>query len=126
MKCAALLLMVAMTACPSKEYAETAVDGVKRANDVARLAATRSDPSVAEEELGVDECDAYLRDVRSCITGNVSAAAQAPARAQVDGQAKTWRVMAAADPAQKAGLPEQCSAAREVAAASYASYGRSL
>lgn len=119
------LLWIAAAACHSKEYAETAVDGAHRASEVARQASARADTSAAEDDLGIPECDSYLRDVRACINEKMPGSEQPAPRAQVDAQDRKWRQMAL-DETQKASLPEECKAARDLAAASFSSYGCSL
>lgn len=120
---AALLVLIALlAACETREHVDAELGAVKKAKEAARQAAVHAGTGVAEEELGVPECDDYLRKVEACANEKVPADDQPAIRFQIDAQRRKWAQMAA-DPQQRDGLPAECKSATELAQQSMEKYG---
>lgn len=73
-------------------------------------------------EVGVPECDAYLKKYEACLNDKMPAAARDASRSAMETQRKAWRD-AANNPAQKASLGAACKAADDAAKAGMTAYG---
>lgn len=79
-------------------------------------------PQVASAaELGVAECDEYVKKYMACIA-KMPAAAQSAAKATLDQTRDAWR-QTASNEAAKPALAASCSAATETARAALTAYG---
>jgi hypothetical protein len=73
-------------------------------------------------EVGVPECDAYLKKYEACINDKMPAAARDSAKSSLETTRKSWRDMAA-NPQTKASLGAACKQADEGAKAGMTAYG---
>ncbi len=83
-----------------------------------------SKPAVAAAggDIGVAECDEYIKKYEACVSSKVPAAAQANMRQAFDSARATWKA-AAANPQTRAGLAVGCKSALDTARTSMQAYG---
>lgn len=115
-----LLAILALVSC-TKEQAKDELDTVKKANEVAAAASAHANIA-ALDPIGVDECDSYLQKYETCLTSKVPAQKQQGFRTKLEFQRTEWR-RAAADPAGRDTLVQQCKEANTLAKDTFASYG---
>ena len=123
MKPFALLLFIALTACP-KDYVETTTGAIGKAKTAASQASARVNTSQANE-IGIEECDAYIRNYEACLTDKVPEDKRDTLRATLDEQRRGWQASVTAGEDQ-AGIKRQCQSAIETAKRSLAEYGCSF
>lgn len=125
-----VLLGLVMLACGGgAENTNTAANanaGATNANTKAAAtpAATTSTPAsttAAAGDIGVPECDDFLKKYETCVSGKVPAAAQATFKTSLDTWRSSWKQLANT-PQGKAGLATACKSAMEQAKTSLASY----
>lgn len=73
-------------------------------------------------EVGVPECDAYLKKYEACMNDKMPAQARDAAKSGLENTRKTWRDMAA-NPQTKASLGAACKQADDAAKAGMTAYG---
>lgn len=88
-------------------------------------AESRNATTTSDHAIGILQCDDYLTRVNTCIQGNVPAGERAALTAETRQMFTTWKE-AAADPQQRATLPQACSITHEVAREDLARYGCAL
>jgi hypothetical protein len=116
----ALLVILAFSAC-TKEQATDELGAVKKANEVAAQASAHANVA-AIEPLGVPECDSYLQNYESCLTGKMPAQDQQIYRVRLESQRREWQQMTA-DPTSHDTLVQQCKDATATANQTFAKYG---
>jgi hypothetical protein len=116
-----LLTFMALTGCETKEHAEAELGAIKKAQDAAAKATTRANAS-GEEEIGIPECDAYIRKYQACLAERVPVEAQTPLRIALDEKRKQWRA-SATDQYSHATVSDQCRSAMAIARQSMSEYG---
>ena len=114
-----VLLILSLAACETKEHANAELDALKKAQTAADKASAQS--KGPEEEIGIAECDAYIRKYETCLE-KVPAEAQAGLRNGLEAQRKQWRV-AAKDSFARDGAADQCRSAMASAKQSMSAYG---
>jgi hypothetical protein len=72
-------------------------------------------------EIGVPECDAYLKAMEACVHDKVPAAARATFETSLANSKKAWHAQAA-NPQAKAALAAACKTAQDSARASMKAY----
>lgn len=77
---------------------------------------------VANESLGVPECDDYLNKYQACVTANAPEAARSALVQSLNQTRNAWR-SALSTPASKEALANACQQARDTARPSLAAYG---
>ena len=122
----------------------------KAAATPATTTATPASTTAAAGDIGVAECDEFLKKYEACISGKVPAAAQATFKTSLDTWRSSWKKLAetpqgkaglaaackssmdtmrtawkqaAASPQGKAALATGCKTALEQAKTNYAAYG---
>ena len=120
MRRAALLLFIAFTACP-KDYVETTTGAIGKAKSAAAAASARVNTS-QENEIGIAECDSYIRNYEACLVDKVPEDKRESLRATLDQQRKRWQdsVTAGEDHAKIKG---QCETEMESAKRALGEYG---
>lgn len=118
----AITVALLLAGCETKEHADVELQAVKKAKEVARQTQAQGNISAAEEEIGINECDDYVRKVNACLDTKVPADEQPAIRFQLDSQKTKWGKMAL-DPAQRDALPTECKAAATLGAQSMEKYG---
>jgi hypothetical protein len=118
----ALAIALLLAGCETKEHADAELQAVKKAKEVARQTQAQGNTSAADEEIGVNECDDYVRKVNACLDAKVPADEQPAIRFQLDSQKTKWGKMAL-DAAQRDTLPTECKAAATLGAQSMEKYG---
>jgi hypothetical protein len=117
MLCIAILLI----GCETKEHANAELDAITKAQKAAAKASAHA--NIGEgEELGVPECDEYVRHYETCLTEKVPPTRQSSVRAALDAQKSKWRA-AIADGESKNSLAQQCTSAASLARTNFADYG---
>ncbi|HEX8293081.1 MAG TPA: hypothetical protein VF570_15080 [Pyrinomonadaceae bacterium] len=121
-----VLLGLVMLACGGgAENANTANAttnaNTKAAATPAATAATAAGTTSAAGDIGVAECDDFLKKYDACVSGKVPAAAQATFKTSLDTWRSSWKQLANT-PQGKAGLATACKAALDQAKTSLASY----
>jgi hypothetical protein len=123
-----VLLGAVMLACGgAAENTNTAANANTNANTKAAATATPAAASTpasttsAAGDIGVAECDDFLKKYEACVSGKVPAAAQATFKTSLDTWRSSWKKLAET-PQGKAGLETACKSALEQAKTSLASY----
>lgn len=125
-----VLLGAVMLACGGAENANTANTtntatsnaNTKTAATPATTTATPASTTAAAGDIGVPECDDFLKKYEACVSGKVPAAAQATFKSSLDTWRSSWKQLAGT-PTGKAGLATACKSAMEQAKTSLGSYG---
>jgi hypothetical protein len=84
-------------------------------------ASTPASTTSAAGDIGVAECDDFLKKYEACVSGKVPAAAQATFKTSLDTWRSSWKQLAQT-PQGKAGLETACKSALDQAKTSLASY----
>lgn len=117
-------LVVAAVACQSKTEtaAPSAASEPSAPAAAAKAPAASPTPAAAPGEIGVAECDDYLRKWDACLATKITGAAQEQVKVALDATRESWK-RATATPEGKAGLAAACRDAAELASMQVASYG---
>ena len=123
-----VLLGTVMLACGGAENTNTAANANAAATNANTKAAatpaaasTPASTASAAGDIGVAECDDFLKKYEACVSGKVPAAAQATFKTSLDTWRSSWKQLAQT-PQGKAGLETACKSALEQAKTSLASY----
>ena len=124
-----VLLGLVMLACGGAENTNTAANAnavatnanTKTAATPASTTSTPAGTTAAAGDIGVPECDDFLKKYEACVSGKVPAAAQATFKTSLDTWRSSWKQLAGT-PTGKAGLATACKSALEQAKTSLASY----
>ncbi len=108
-------LVIAAVGCQAKN--ETAAPAAPVAT-----AAASTPPAAAPGEIGVAECDDYLRKWDACLATKVTGEAHEQVKVALDATREAWK-RATATPEGKAGLATACREAAELASMQVAAYG---
>lgn len=117
------ILVVAALGCQSKS--ETAAPAASpEASPAASAPAptATTPPAAAPGEIGVAECDDYLRKWDACLATHVTGEAREQVKVALDATREAWK-RAIATPDAKAGLATACREATELARMQVAAYG---
>lgn len=119
------ILVVAALGCQSKS--ETAAPAASpeaspAATAPAPAATTPPAAAAAPGEIGVAECDDYLRKWDACLATQVTGEAREQVKVALDATREAWK-RAIATPETKAGLATACREATELARMQVAAYG---
>ena len=124
-----VLLGAVMLACGgAAENTNSAANANTNANTKAAATATPAAASTpasttsAAGDIGVAECDDFLKKYEACVSGKVPAAAQATFKTSLETWRNSWKQLAQ-NPQGKAGLAQACKAATDQAKSSLGSYG---
>ncbi|HKC13892.1 MAG TPA: hypothetical protein VKI41_17845 [Vicinamibacteria bacterium] len=79
-------------------------------------------PAAAAGDIGVPECDDYIKKYQACIDGKVPETGRATVRQAFDQTKAAWK-QAAATPQGKAGLATGCKMALDTAKTAMGAYG---
>ena len=122
MRTIALLLgLTLIIACETKEHADAELDAINKAKAAARKASARANTSEAQE-IGVPECDAYIRNYESCLADKVPDTRRDALRATLNEQRNKWQT-AITSGEERASIAEQCKSAVATAAQAMGDYG---
>ncbi len=121
MRLTMVVLFLFIIGCETKEHANVELEALKKAQGAAAKATARANTMV-EEEIGIPECDGYIRKYEVCLAEKVPAEAQTRLRATLDEQRKQWR-SAASDQFSRTNVADQCRSAAATAKQSLAEYG---
>ena len=116
-------LVIAAVGCQSQS--ETAAPAAHvPASAPAPAASTPPAPAPGETagEIGVAECDDYLRKWDTCLATKVTGEAHEQVKVALDATREAWK-RATASPEGKAGLATACREAAELASMQVAAYG---
>ena len=116
-----LWIAVLLIGCETKEHANAELDAIAKAQRAAAKASAHANIGEAEE-LGVQECDDYVRHYETCLTEKVPPTRQSSVRAALDEQKSKWRA-AIVDGESKDSLAQQCRSAASLARTNFADYG---
>jgi hypothetical protein len=123
-----VLLGTVMLACGGAENtntANTANTATSNANTkttaTPAAAASPASTTSAAGEIGVAECDDFLKKYEACVSGKVPAAAQATFKSSMEQWRTSWKQLAA-NPQTKATLAAACKSSMDTAKTSLASY----
>jgi hypothetical protein len=120
--------VVIAAGCNSKRSSEAAAAPAAPAPAASPAAAppaataSATSPAPAAGEIGVAECDDYLRKWESCLASKVTGEAREQVRVALDATRDGWK-RSAAIPEAKAGLAAACKEAAELAAMQVSAYG---
>ena len=79
-------------------------------------------PAPAPGEIGVAECDDYLRKWEACLATKITGEAQEQVKVALDATRESWK-RTAAKPEMKVSLAAACKEAAELASMQVAAYG---
>ena len=123
-----VLLGAVMLACGgAAENTNTAANANTNANTKAAATATPAAASTpasttsAAGDIGVAECDDFLKKYEACVTGKVPANMQATFKTSMEQWRTSWKQLAA-NPQTKATLAAACKSSMDSAKTSLASY----
>ena len=118
-----VLLGTVMLACGgAADNTNTATtNATTNANTKAAATATPASTTASGGDIGVAECDDFLKKYEACVSGKVPAAAQATFKTSLDTWRSSWKQLANT-PHGKAGLATACKSALDQAKTSLASY----
>ena len=108
---------------PADKAADTAAKPADKAADTAAKPADTAKPAApaAGGDIGVAECDDYLKKMRDCA-GKMQPEAAGPMKESVDTMAKAWKD-ASSTPEGKTALAAGCKQALDAAKSAYGSMG---
>ncbi len=112
-------LIVAAVGCQSKS--DTAAPAAPSTASVPAPAAS-TPPAAAPGEIGIAECDDYLRKWDACLATKISGEAREQVKVALDATREAWK-RAIATPEGKAGLATACREAAELASMQASAYG---
>jgi hypothetical protein len=121
MRSALVLLVLIFCGCETKEHADAEVGAIKKAQDAVAQSSAQTNAG-GTEEIGIAECDNYIRKYEACLADKVPAEAQTRLRRELNEQVKQWRA-SATDKFARANVADQCRSAIAVARQSMAGYG---
>jgi len=101
----AILILVALLACKKNKKEPT-----------------ESTASAAVEEVGIPECDDFLRKYEKCVSEKYPEAAQPTAKQSIVQMRNTWK-QAAANPLTKPAIASGCKTAADATQKATAAYG---
>ena len=116
-----LLLLVAISTILMFGCAKSGTTTNREANTAAPAASPAATTAARTGEIGVPECDAYLKAMEACVHDKVPAAARASFETSLANSKKTWHDQAA-NPQTKAALAAACKSAHDSARASMKAY----
>ena len=124
-----VLLGAAMLACggaaentnTATTNATTNANTKASATPATTTAATPASTTAAAGDIGVAECDDFLKKYEACVSGKVPAAAQATFKTSMEQWRTSWKQLAA-NPQTKATLAAACKSSMDTAKTSLASY----
>ena len=124
-----VLLGLVMLACGGAENTNTAANAnaaatnanTKAAATPATTTATPASTTAAAGDIGVAECDDFLKKYEACVSGKVPAAAQATFKSSMEQWRTSWKQLAA-NAQTKATLAAACKSSMDQAKTSLASY----
>lgn len=93
----------------------------KTAATPASTTATPASTTSAAGDIGVAECDDFLKKYEACVSGKVPAAAQATFKSSMEQWRTSWKQLAA-NPQTKSTLAAACKSSMDTAKTSLASY----
>ncbi len=128
--CIALGLLLLSGACSTPDNQNTTTNQSSTTNTSTPNTAssntstttTTKTQNTGGDQIGVAECDDYLRKYESCLSDKIPEAARASLRSSLDATRASWR-SAAATPEGRAGLAQACRAARDAARQTMSAYG---
>jgi hypothetical protein len=119
-------LVVAAVGCQSRtepaERSKPAESATASAPVSAPATATAPAPAAAPDEIGVAECDDYLRKWDACLATKITGETHEQVKVALDATREGWK-RAAATPEGKAGLAAACREAAELARMQVSAYG---
>ena len=121
------VLLCVMIACGGADNANTATTNAttnantKAAATPATTTATPASTTAAAGDIGVAECDEFLKKYEACVTGKVPASAQATFKTSMEQWRTSWKQLAA-NPQTKPTLAAACKSSMDSAKTSLASY----
>ena len=124
MRTIALLLALALIGCETKEHADAELDAINKAKAAARKVSARANTSESQE-IGIPECDAYIRSYESCVADKVPDTRRDALRATLNEQRNRWQT-AVTSGEERAGIAEQCKSAVATAMQQMGDYGCSF
>ena len=99
----------------------TAANANTKAAATPAAASSPASTTAAAGDIGVPECDDFLKKYEACVSGKVPAAAQATFKSSMEQWRTSWKQLAA-NPQTKATLAAACKSSMETAKTSLASY----
>ncbi|MEJ7577762.1 MAG: hypothetical protein WKF74_12255 [Pyrinomonadaceae bacterium] len=129
--CIALGLLLLSGACSTPDNQNTTTNQSSTTNtstpntassNTSTTTTTTKTQNTGGDQIGVAECDDYLRKYESCLSDKIPEAARASLRSSLDATRASWR-SAAATPEGRAGLAQACRTARDVARQTMSAYG---
>jgi hypothetical protein len=114
-------IAILLIGCETKKHANAELDALAKAQKAAAKASAHANAGEAEE-IGVPECDQYIRNYENCLMQKVPPTRQADLRAALDDEKRRWHA-AMIDGASKETLAQQCRSAASLARTTMGDYG---
>jgi len=114
-------IAILLIGCETKEHANAELDALAKAQKAAAKASAHANMGEAEE-IGVLECDQYIRNYENCLMQKVPPTRQADLRAALEDEKRRWHA-AMIDGASKETLAQQCRSAASLARTTMGDYG---
>lgn len=112
-----LLSAIVLAGCAKSEPANSNTASTTNANKTATAPATAS-----ADKVGVPECDTYLANYETCVSGKIPEVARAQYKTALEQTRNSWRKLAE-NPTTKATLAAACKQAAVQAETAMKSYG---
>ncbi|HSS22394.1 MAG TPA: hypothetical protein VLL54_20145 [Pyrinomonadaceae bacterium] len=116
-----MLCAIVLVGC-SKTETNTNTASSGNANKPATAPATTAPATASAEKVGVPECDTYLANYESCVSGKIPEVARAQYKTALEQTRSSWRKLAE-NPTTKGTLAAACKQAATQAEAAMKSYG---
>lgn len=120
----ALLLLLTFIGCETHEHVDAELGALKKAKAAAAKASAHANTSESQE-IGIPECDAYVRHYESCLAEKVPEERRDGLRATLNEQRNKWQT-AVTSGEDHAGIAEQCKSAVASATQAMGDYGCSF
>ena len=113
-----ILCAIVLVGC-SKSQTNTNTASTANANKASTAPAAPATASA--DKIGVPECDEYLANYETCVSGKIPEVARAQYKSALEQTRTSWRKLAE-NPQTKAGLAAACKQATEAARTAMKSY----
>ena len=121
MRTFSIMLILALSACETKEHAEAELGALSKAKTAAAKASAHANMSQTEA-IGVPDCDDYIRKYETCLAEKVPQEKRAELRRTLDQQRNKWRDAVTGGESQDA-VAQQCRSANNTAQSEMGDYG---
>lgn len=116
-----MLLVIVMLSCETKEHADQELGALKKAKDAVSAVSARANGTELQE-LGIPECDAYVRNYESCLSQKVPEDRRTSFRTTLNKQRNKWQT-AVTSGEDNTRIGDECKAAVTTASQAMSEFG---